>query len=280
MTGETEATDRGELPPFLVDRLLKSLSLAPSCPVSRESLADVYRAWCRGIPFDNVLRRIQISEGDWQSLRGSDPVEFAQGHVDHGIGGLCAPASGALAALLRALGFEAQTVLATIAENKGSDPDHATVVVKVEDEAFLLDTVILCERPLPLDMEGVFRIDDALHPIVLRRDGEGWLVNYASAMTRAPASCAVLDRPVNDRGRTALYRLTQGSPVFRRFNSALYARTNEPDAVVVVYRTSHVIVRKGRKIERQIDPDERRRLLVERFGMSPEIVARLPEDAP
>jgi len=272
------ATTKG-VPPALADRLLQRLGLAPSLEPSVASLAEIYRAWCRAIPFDNVLRRVQLAEGNAGPLPGLRPGSFIQDYLDHGTGGPCAPAGGALEAMLRRFGFKTRMLLAALGTERGLRPDHATVLVQLGDEKFLLDTVILCERPIPLPPEGGFREPDPLHPVVVEREEAGWRVEYASAMTRSSAGCTVLDRELNRREQALLYRSTQESETFRRFNSALYVRRNEPDGVSIVYGGWHVVVRRNEeRLERQIETDERARLLIGSFGLSPGIVSRLPED--
>ncbi|MGN6215477.1 MAG: arylamine N-acetyltransferase [Solirubrobacterales bacterium] len=273
-------TARERLSPALLEPFLARLGLPPAVPVSGEGLSEVYAAWCRAVPFDNALRRIQLAQGERAALPGSNPDDFVRDYLAHGVGGPCAPASAALAALLRALGFETRTLLAAIGEEGELRPDHATVAVRLGGEELLLDTVVLCERPIPLLAAGRRTLPDPLHPVAVERWGDGWRVDYVAAMTRQDEGCTVLDREIEPAARLALYEETQCSPTFRRFNSALYVRRNLAGAVSVLYRAWHVRVDRHGRRERQLDVSERRRLLVREFGFSPAIVARLPEDEP
>lgn len=278
--GVSAAVHSNRLSTASANRLLGKLGLTTPIPVSGQGLSEVYGAWCRAVPFDNVMRRIQISEGDRGHLPGWTPLDFIRDHCAHGVGGPCAPASAALGALLQALGFETRTVLAAIEDDGELAPDHATVVVSVGQEEFLVDTVILCESPILLIREGGASLGGWLHPIAVERGDGSWRVDYASAMTRAPANCTVIDREVDTQACQVLYQATQESATFQRFNSGLYIRRNAPGSVSVIYRDRHVVVDEDGRTERQISPDGRRRLLVEGFGLSQEIVARLPGDAP
>jgi N-hydroxyarylamine O-acetyltransferase len=272
--------EAGRLSSDLLGRLQARLGLPPAVALTAAGLGEVYAAWCRRVTFDNALRRIQLAAGGAGPLPGSDPAGFVHDFLEHGVGGACAPASAALAALLRALGFETRMLLAAIGEGGEARPDHATVAVRVGGEELLLDTVILCERPIPLVPAGHLSHPDPLHPVTVERRREGWRIGYVAAMTREPQGCTVVDREIEPAARLALYAETQRSATFQRFNSALYVRRNHPGAVSVLYRDRHVRIEGAGRDERQLDSAERRRLLVGEFGFSPAIAAGLPEDEP
>jgi N-hydroxyarylamine O-acetyltransferase len=261
--------------------MLERIGFKAAPPMSSWGLAEIYRAWCRSVPFDNVLRRIQICEGaehDGARLPGWTPEEFARDYLTHGVGGPCAPAGITFESLLQTLGFATRIVLATMEDPDGESLGHVTTVVTVGDEVFLVDTVILCEAPIPMPREGSAVLPDPIHPVEVRRRCGAWRIAYASAMTRAPAVCTVTDRVVDEQAWRALYRETQASRTFRRFNGGLYIRRNVQGGVSVIYRDCHVIVDGSGRRERWVGQDERDDLLLGDFGLSQEIVSRLPPE--
>jgi N-hydroxyarylamine O-acetyltransferase len=269
-----QAPIRQSLSSDQVEAMLARLGLDGPPAASEEGVGDLYRAWCRTVPFDNVLRRVQIGREQGERLPGWTPNEFVGAHLAHGAGGFCVPASAALAALLRALGFSARIMLAAIEVM----PDHATVAVTLDEGVFLLDTVILGEVPIPLPIRGRRRVGGGLHGVTVQRENRRWRIDYAAAMTRAPATCTVSPREADVAACEALYRATQASPVFKGFNQGLYVRRNSRTGISIVYRDRYVFVDHRGSHERQVDPAERARILVERFDLSEEIVARIPED--
>lgn len=191
--------------------LLARLGLSAAPAVSKEGLDLLYRAWCRKVPFDNLLRRIRLAGaqgGAAAPLPGFDPAEFIGAFLEHGAGGTCTPSGGALAAVLRWVGFDACQVLARMDE-PGRCPgaaNHTAVLVRLDGLVYLVDVSIRCERAIPLRLgPGVPTVlADPLHPVAVRRvvglaggsrgDGRstaaGWCARSpARAAPRAPPSC-------------------------------------------------------------------------------------------
>ena len=86
----------------------------------------VYAAWCRRVPFDNVLKRIHLASGNPDPLPGDDDTRFFESWLRFGTGGLCWAGNSALCSLLTALKFSAAWGLATMLVGPDPPPNHGT----------------------------------------------------------------------------------------------------------------------------------------------------------
>src|SRR5438105_15871270 len=94
------------LTPDLTDAVLERLGRSDRPPTDLAGLELVYGAWCRSVPFDNLVKRIHLGSGDPAPIPNGDPTYFLVSWLEHGTGGTCWPSTLALHALLVALGFD------------------------------------------------------------------------------------------------------------------------------------------------------------------------------
>ena len=80
----------------LVERVLDRLGLTSKPEVSLAGLADLYGAWCRKVPFDNIRKLIHVRAGNSATLPGRTPNEFFEAWLAHGTGATCWAGNGAL----------------------------------------------------------------------------------------------------------------------------------------------------------------------------------------
>jgi len=106
-----------------VDAVLAKLRIDWPEP-SLAGLRALYAAWCRRVPFDNVLKLIHISESAPGLLPGSTSESFFQDWLACGAGGTCWAGNGALHDLLAALGFRAERAIATMFPEAQTAPNH------------------------------------------------------------------------------------------------------------------------------------------------------------
>ncbi|WP_075088012.1 arylamine N-acetyltransferase [Verrucomicrobium spinosum] len=107
----------------------------PAAP-TLEALTTVYGAWCKKVPFDNVLKLRHVRAGDLSALPGSEAKKFWEAWLRYGTGGTCWSSAGALQSLLQALGFDAIRGVATMMAAPELPPNHGTVIVIVEVPVF------------------------------------------------------------------------------------------------------------------------------------------------
>lgn len=239
-------------------------------------LAGLYLAWCRNVPWDNVQKRIAVAEGR-PVLAGAEPVEFFENFLRDGTGGTCWPSSGALHALLVALGFEARRVVAAMYyDRRGKLPTHGTEIVRADGEEWLVDSSMLHERPLALHRGEITSIDDPLHPLRAEPNHDGmWLVTWRLYARDEQIACWLFEDNVPHARFLERYEASRTSG----FSYGLTFRRSVPDGVLSLNRRTRAFKDRSGTITTQ-EVADRAAFLVREGGLSPEVVARLPEDEP
>ena len=270
------STVSARLVPALVERVLERLGLDGPPPATPGGLDRLYLAWSRTVPFDNVRKRIALASGSPDPLPGAQPDDFFEAFLRHGTGGTCWPTSGALHALLVACGFPARRATGAMAYLEfGIAESHATVIVTLDDGVDrLVDSSMLTERAIPFRDDAPAEHPHPLHP-VRSEPADGavrfWFKTGTTADREVP--CLLLQRDVSHDHYLARYGASRESGPF---NDVLHARRHFVDHVVTI--------RGDTRYERHADGvratplDDRRRVLVEEMGLSPEIVERIPRD--
>lgn len=265
-----------ELPRELLERVLARLGFTTPPEPTLPGLRDVYGAWCRCIPFDNIRKLIHVRTGNAGPLPGSSPGDFLEAWLRHGTGGTCWSNAGATHALLVSLGFPAVRGIATMLAAPNLPPNHGTVQVMFDGVRYLVDGSILCGEPLRLDERETTRVE---HPArgVQCAERNGHLYIAWRPLHKVDGFECRLER----FGATAedfreMYERTRGwSP----FNYEANARKNRGEEVVGVAFGDAVTLRADGSVEQvPVTHAERDRVLIEKVGMSEEIVAQLPED--
>lgn len=129
--------------------------------VDLASLAALQRAHLGAVPFENLhvfhRRGVRVDAG-WSVAK-----------VLSGRGGWCFELNGAFAALLSAIGFDVDTVGASVllGDEPPLEPDHLTLVVHLE-RRYLVDVGfgVSVTRPLPLDSEAPVGEDHGRYRLV------------------------------------------------------------------------------------------------------------------
>jgi N-hydroxyarylamine O-acetyltransferase len=278
------------LSPAMAEKVLERLGFSGRPAVTFGGLDALYRMWCRGVPFDNVRKRIALASGDRAPLPGGTAEDFFASWLAHGTGGTCWPTSNALYVLLVWCGFAARRISASMHE-EGS-PNHGSVVVRVDGEDFLVDSSMLTDRVIPLRPGERFEVSDPVHPIVAEPVEElasdivssrpsrlaprprPWRIWFGYTMSPSTMPCRLLEDPVDHAFYLERYEISrQLSP----FNVALYARRNlEGGLVSFLGRTRFFKSASGIEA-RELQDDELERALVEELGLSGEMAARMRE---
>lgn len=265
-----------ELPAGLVDAVLARLGVVPTADLA--GLTAVYRAWCRSVPFDNVLKRLWLEERWPGGLPGSTPVDFFRDWIEYRTGGTCWAGNGALFALLRALGFEVALGAATmLASPDTRGPNHGTVIVTLPEGRFVTDASILSGAPLRLPEPEEALPPPAALPAVQRMDG-GLAILWRTVNQPQGYTCR-LERIGLAAGEwDALHRHTA---TWSPFNYATSARLNRgADAVGYGAGRIYRIGSDGTVASEPADRAAMIRFLAEVLDIDATVAARLPEDRP
>jgi N-hydroxyarylamine O-acetyltransferase len=261
-----------ELTDALVDRVLSRMGIAPPA-ATPAGLATLYRAWCRSVPWDNVQKRITVVERR-ALLGGAYPSEFFSNFVRHGTGGTCWPSAGALHALLTHLGFPARRAVAAMGfERWGRVTNHGTTIVRFDGEDLLVDSSILHDLPLPL-REGA-RIDDPAHRMHVELEGGELVIRWTLHSRDEEMGCVLLEDDVPFARYLERYETSRETG----FSYALTLTRGVGAGMLSVNRSLRAFRAADGSVTAADVPD-RARVLVEGAGLSEEIVARLPADAP
>ncbi len=266
-----------ELPVGLVDAVLERLGVAaPRSDLA--GLGAVYGAWCQAVPFDNVLKRLWLEEKWPGRLPGSTAVDFFRDWLEYRTGGTCWAGNGALAALLRALGFDITLGAATMmAAPDTPGPNHGTVVVTLPEGRFVTDASILSGVPLRLPDAGEVPPQPSALPAVQMANGR---VAILWRTVRQPEGfpCRI-DRIGLDAAEWDA--LHQHTATWSPFNYATSARLNRGDDVIgygagLTYR----IRPDGALDSEPADRGAMIRFLAEVLEIDGTVADRLPEDRP
>lgn len=242
-----------------------------------EGLRTVYGAWCRAVPFDNVLKLIHVDERQPGPLPGSTAESFFEAWLEHGTGGTCWSGNGALHDLLGALGFDVERVIATMLSSpQATEPNHGSVMATVDGERWLVDASILSGSPLRIPGAGEPADEGPLPRFAWLDDRPAVLWRTASAPEGFHCRIERIgaDAPEWDERHQ---RTARWSP----FNYQLSARLLQDKASVGVARGQRFRVEPDGSVSvEDLDPESRVRFLVEVLGIAERVAARVPDDRP
>ena len=267
--------------PDLLDEVLEKFGLSGRPELNTEGLSAVYNAWCESVSFDNVQKRVYMAENRSGPLPGIEPAEFFQNFVTHGTGGTCWPSSGGLWALVDGLGFDAHRVSGNmIVPVPLEEPNHGTTAVHIEGQTVLVDSSILNHAPIPLVEGEDSSTDVPLNETQIEWVGDTWQVHWLPGHGRDEIIMK-LDGPGVGESRSFEFwahrsEVSRGSSLF---NDALYIRRSVPGGIRTIGRGALIAISGSGEVEvSEIDMDARNQELIETFGLSEEIVSRVPPD--
>jgi len=275
-------TPEPALAPALVERVLTNLGLRQRPALDLVGLNTLYAAFSANIPFDNVHKRIWFASPQTTPLPGGDPNEFFNNWLQHGTGGTCWPLNGAMYALAHSLGFNARRIVGSvIVEGYPRGANHGSVLVTLDGISYLVDAWMAAFKILPLISGKPSSTGQGIHDISAVPIDTGFeIVSY----------------PGFDREHPLPFRPEpEHDPVDHAFFLARYDRTKTVgffnDAIFVCRHFPESILTMGRKSKFHLAADntltktepteaERKKSLIEEFGLSEQILEKLPPNVP
>lgn len=254
------------LPYSLLERVLERLRLSALPSASLDGLRAIYRAWCLHVPFDNVRKMIALRDGAQGPLPGASAEDFFENWLAHGTGGTCWATSNALYALVRACGFTARRVAASMGDTGLAN--HGSVIVTLDGCEWLVDTSAMSNVPLPLAGE-TFILIDFVYEVELEFEGQEFLVWAQTPPSAGFLPCRYFPDAVSDEYYAARY---EDSRLRSPFNQMLYARRNRPDEMIVLIGNTRFSKRAFGLERRELTAVELCDALQKDLGLSGEIV--------
>lgn len=253
--------------------MLEKLGFAAAPSADLAGLGELYAAWCRRVPFDNVRKLIWLREEIPGPLPGDDATDFLQAWLEHGTGGTCWAGNGALQALLVSVGFDARRGICTMMVRPDMPPNHGTVAVTLDECDYLVDASILFDDPLRLVAGAAIE-----HPAwgVHLHEVEGQL-----RIAWRPFYLESFDCRIESLGasREEFQRWHEFTREWGPFNYALSARRIEGQSMIgASFGPTAEIDAEGKVSLTPVAGKERVAFLVERLGISEEMATRLPPD--
>lgn len=133
--------------------VLKKLNIKEIDQCSLNNLSKFYQEWCRLIPFDNLMKTHKLVADINASLPGVTAEEFFCDWLKYGVGGTCWAGNGAIFALLRTMGYNAEFVAGCMLSDpldKSSSLGHGSIIVTLDEGEFLIDATMLHGVPINL----------------------------------------------------------------------------------------------------------------------------------
>ncbi|MEM7230895.1 MAG: arylamine N-acetyltransferase [Planctomycetota bacterium] len=176
----------------VLERFLEHFQIDPNV-APRELVRRVATMFAR-LPYEN-LSKILKSEREENAERARRGAEEVLGdHIALGTGGTCFSLTACLVHLLRALGFEAQPLLA---DRSYGDNTHCALVVWIEGAPELIDPGFLLTDPTPLGRESETRISHPSHDVILR-PREKSIELFTSRHGQEVRRLEIKKRPIDD----------------------------------------------------------------------------------
>jgi N-hydroxyarylamine O-acetyltransferase len=263
-----------EIPDDLLEAVLDRLGFERAPSPDEAGLAELYRRWCRSVPFDNTLKLIALhgdGPGSGTALPGMDAEEFLRSWLRHGTGGTCFPSANALHALTSGCGFDSRLVAGSMGDV--GDPTHGTTVVTVEEREWLIDTSMLTDEPVRLSHETTTVLEHPVFATSAEPVQEGWLFQFSMPYAEMKMPCRTITPDAVDHpffvGRFEISR-NMGP-----FNAGPNARLNDDEGVVSYgggkrFRRTAAMIEESDMALSEICTG-----LCAEFGLSEEIVDRL-----
>jgi arylamine N-acetyltransferase len=223
------------------------------------------------IPYENLTKILKFAEAGAAERARRGPLEVVSDHARLGAGGTCFSLTAALLHVLRALGFEAEPILA----DRRYGPDtHCALIVQLGGAPHLIDPGFLIVRPIALEGAAEARIASSFNELLLvPRDGGERLdlhtVQHGSRTYRLSYRTAPVDAGefLNAWDRSFEWEMMR-YPVLTRVidGRQLYIQDRR-----VQLRTQEGAVR------REVDVDELLRRIALDFGIDGTLAARALE---
>lgn len=148
----------------------------PTGLAPRDLLRAVATAFTH-LPYENLTKIIKEDQEQAAVRARRLPAEVLADHFRAGTGGTCFSLTATLLHLVRALGWQAEPLLA---DRRYGENTHCALLVWINGRPHLLDPGYLILDPIPLDAGGETRIVSEFNELVLAPQAEGRRLELAT----------------------------------------------------------------------------------------------------
>ena len=279
-------TDRAPLDsvlsPELLERVLAKLGLNERPSLDLVGLNALYVAYWVNVPgIDTIRKRIWFAGEQTGPLPGGDPGDYFEHWLAHGTGATCWPTNGAVYALVHALGFDARRIAGCIVLEQYPGTNHGSVVVTLDGVDYLVEANFAAGDVLRLVPGTATATSDDIHRIRAVPTEGGFDVLWYQGHDREKELTFRTEAehdPVDHAFFLDRYNRTKQLSVF---NDALFICRRLPDSIVTLGRKNKINVTADNTLTKtEISDAERKRVLIEEFGISEQMADALPPDVP
>lgn len=233
----------------------------------RRVLGETTAAFAR-LPYENLTKIIKHAGCGTPERARRAPGEVLADHKAWGTGGTCFALTSALLLLVRALGWEAEPILA----DRPYGPDtHCALLVWIDGVPHLVDPGYLIVDPIPLGFGGERECATGCRRLALSAGPAGGRIDLATV--RRGARTLRLTYKTAPVDRAHFHRAWDASFGWEMMRYPLLARATESGQIYV--RGSMLQVTRGEAIERTRVPEgEWLARVAAEFRMAPAVVAR------
>ena len=231
------------------------------------TLEEMATAFAR-LPYENLTKILKQADAGSPAEARRAPAEVVSDHLALGTGGTCFSLTAALLHLVRALGWEAQPLLAD--RRYGSDT-HCALLVWIDGKPHLLDPGYLLVRPVLLPATGELRISTAFNEVVLTaRDGGSKVDLHTVQQGKQRYRLTFKAEPAD---RSAFLRAWDASFDWDMMNYPVLSRIASDRQLYL--QQNRWLVRGRTQVERtELDPQSLAEHIAREFGIAPSVSAR------
>jgi len=269
------------LVPALVERVLAKLGLPDRPPLDLAGLNGLYAVLCGKVPFDNLQKRIWFAGDRTKPFTGGDPSEFWENWVHHGTGGTCWPSNGGMFALAHALGYRTRRIAGSvIVPGYPLGGNHGSVLILLDGIDYLFDLTFGGFKVLPLVSGQLATTGTGINELLASPvEGDGFVIFFWMGWDR---DTYLPFRPERDPVSHAYFlERYDRTKTVGFFNDTLLISRRSPESVLTIGRYNRLVVdSNGTLSKTPLTEAQRKAALIEDFGISEELVEKLPPDKP
>lgn len=256
----------------ICEAVLESFGYSCMPEPTLDALNAIYKAWCRRVGYDNVLKRIYIETNATGPFPVMDPNDYLEAWMKHGTSGSCWPSSEALLGVLTHIGFHVERVAGQMLEcNDPMNPNHGGLVVHLDGKRYHVDPSLGAEVALELIDGEATSTGSKAFGIWNTGDGHVW---WRPGHSRRAIEIVFDLHNLSYDFFSYRYEKTKE---FSLFNTTLYIRRNR-DGEIITYGRGNIlrVDTEGELTATPIEPKDTLPFLVEQMGLSEEIVSQVP----